>query len=417
MARYYQKIDGSLVDVETLCEPANYNGNAEGFGNVATSSFTPKFKGAGPFQKAGTNTTNITLSDYKVDGTPISVVKKGHYPLFPSALYDFEEGYCLWHSRAGGTEFTLTRESNKLTIGDVTLTSFRSGVVPSEIIIFAVGAGGGGGGKGYSYDGKDLVQVPGGGGGGGGMVIGRVNIEENPVLKLYVGKAGQCGTDGNSDDESRGSQGYPYYTNTEDTFNHGCNTEVRTGDGTLILRAYAGEGGMGASIMDSEAGISEFAGRSGSGGKGYVNPDYFPRIDDTNYIPYAIAQGGKGSSAKTVSLRNTDMYANNQTDPTIAQTLKFLPAEGTGADEVEVSVSTAYPWDAFGGIKSNNKADHEHNFAAANSYFYSGGCSLYPGTYKTSADSSVTYTSSIGGGGQAGSRAGNGAPGLILICY
>jgi hypothetical protein len=114
--------------------------------------FSEKFTGESSLQKAGTNTTNVELTGFKIDGTTCSVVKKGYMPTMNLFHYIFSSGF-----------YTLSRTDAALTIGSTTFTpdKFRDGVVPHEIIVLAVGGGGGHGG----YSGR------GGAAGGAGVAV------------------------------------------------------------------------------------------------------------------------------------------------------------------------------------------------------------------------------------------------------
>jgi hypothetical protein len=83
--KYYQRIDSVDYDLTTLCEPKVHDA-APGFGT--------NFTGEGEFQKAGTDTVNVTLDGYTVDGSPVTTVKNGYYPSFTASTGGVKS--CLW---------------------------------------------------------------------------------------------------------------------------------------------------------------------------------------------------------------------------------------------------------------------------------------------------------------------------------
>lgn len=148
MARKFkQKIKDIYHDLDDLCEKSCYE---------AAPLSTTCAKSTVTFQKAGSDTTNITLDGYKVldNGSYISctAVKKGFFPTT-------ESNFC--NITVAGT-YNITRTETGLTIGSTTFgtSSFRNGVIPSEIIILLVGGGGGAGGNGYyQYEKKKYAPV------------------------------------------------------------------------------------------------------------------------------------------------------------------------------------------------------------------------------------------------------------------
>ena len=193
-----QGTNSNYVDLTNICELQVHDA-VPGFG--ATEATGINFVGES-FQKAGTDTQNIILSGYNVNGSSATFVKKGCYPTCSKSI---------WSSTTPGS-YQISRTDTSLTIGSSTFysTDFRCNSIPHELIILTVGAGGGGGGNGYFSPGKDksgYVKVSGGAGGGGAQVIGRLKISNDYTYYVAVGAGGATGSDGSSGAKSTGATG------------------------------------------------------------------------------------------------------------------------------------------------------------------------------------------------------------------
>ena len=332
--KYYH--EGS--DITTLCEP-QYHTAADGFGTADSSLF----KGEGPFQKAGSDTTNITLDRYKVDGTAVTTVKKGYYPVILGNCASSSK-VKVWSSYTPGT-YTIKRTDAALTIGSTSIpaSSFRNGTVPYEVIVFLVGGGGSGGGCGYNK--KQKLWIPGGAGGGGGLAVARVTL--GTTNSLTIGSYGTDGDDGASGKDSNGGAG-----------GSGGTTSFSV-DGTIVVKATGGGGGGGG---DSEGA----SGEGGTGGSGSAS--------GTAVRNSAVAIGGAGSSwADDGSVANGGL-------------LRFLPYSGTGASYVTVS-----------SLKDDGKTNYAYE---DNEYWFPGGNSFGHGAYAD--ERRDLYGAEYGGGGGIG---------------
>ena len=103
---------------------------------------TNSFKGES-FNQAGTDTTNITFPDFKVNGTAVSGIKKGYFPT---------KEQCFLSITTPGTH-KIVRSNSEITVtyangttATIAASSFRDGAVPFVILGVAVGGGGGGAG-------------------------------------------------------------------------------------------------------------------------------------------------------------------------------------------------------------------------------------------------------------------------------
>jgi hypothetical protein len=305
--KYYQRIDGIDYDVATLCEPKVHD---------AASGFGTEFTGEGEFQKAGTDTENITLEGYTVNGTSITTVKNGYCPSFSKLV---------WSCNTAGS-YSLVRSDTELKIttgiegtGDVLASfnpsDFRGGVIPNEFIFFLVGGGGGGGGCGYFSPGKDrdgFVKVPGGAGGGGGYAVGRIRLTGSTKVSMFVGKGGAAGTDGTSGQKSDGSG-----LNNSGSFNSGGNSIIFDPSGYYGIWASNGNGGTGGGYdPDNEDGA--VPGDGGYAGRGAFGDGKGTASGYKCFINVQFGSGGRGN-----------YYGSH--DNTKAEGLTYTPTSGTGA--------------------------------------------------------------------------------------
>lgn len=356
------------ADVSVICEPKRHNA-APGFGTATNSPF----KGEGPFQKAGTDTENVTLSGYKVNGTAVSAVEKGYCPTFNKCLYT--------KSTAGSVK--LTRTDAKLSIGASTFKpkDFSCGIIPNELIFVIVGGGGGGGGGGYfltSGNAKDKKYAlsPGGAGGGGGVVVARINIKTNSDLTLTVGAGGAAGTHGSSGTNSRGTEG---------------GSGGRSSVGSVAI-ATGAEGGMWGNQTCDEEGLP------GAGGGGGSMSKDSTILGGASTIPSRAAamRGGTGNS-----------YGSHTRTSTTG--LSFTSTNGTGATATQIC--RALENDDTGGQIGNSDDPSDLR--------YNGGCSHGSGDYW--GNSGISTTNSVvgkaGGGGCAGKQTSAGHAGLIKVYY
>jgi hypothetical protein len=343
--KYKQRINSVDCDLTSLCEPKVHDA-APGFGT--------KFTGEGSFQKAGTDTKNITLDGYTVDGTKVTAVKKGYYPTFKKKLW--------YSSTPNANGYALTRTDSSLTIGSSTFktSDFRDGVIPHELIVLLVGAGGGGGGIGRFSPGKDkdgFYAIVGGAGGGGAICVGRIRLYDGFTYYITVGSGGTAGTNKDEAADATGGTGGTggscsvYHTKAAIAAN-------------CILSAGGGTGGTGGAPKgDSDC----TPGTGGAGGSGSIK-------STIHNINGQCVSGGGGN------------YFNNHNRTAVAA-LTYTPTPGTGA-----------PAQTYGGINSDgssyNKSDKSN---AANNYF-SGGCS-YEAGYRLASNSIIS--GGVGGGGGA----------------
>jgi hypothetical protein len=377
--KYYQTINGTNYDVATLCEPKVYEA-APGFGT--------KFTGEGEFQKASTDTENITLNGYTVAGTPITTVKNGYFPLFRDSSLIWEKDF----GSSSSSDTKLIRTDASLSIGSATFTpsDFRNGKIPSELIFVVVGAGGGGGGSGSYSPGKDkggYAAIPGGGGGGGGIAIVRMNVREftksNPLL-LYVGYENLGGGDSmdlnSSGAGGKGANGWSSYLRGNKK------TSGNITSYTYYVSAGGGKGGT-AGAPSGDNGYK--AGTAGAGGTATV-------YDSSLIINKIVCNGGAGNQSG--SLYNTTRSS------------------------LSVKLISSVPETTLGSITNNGTSWNQDTQTDS---AYSGGCSLgRGGCLDVSQASTTTYDGQIrptlGGGGSAGTykwMVSGGADGYIAIYY
>ena len=344
--------------------------------------FSGKFKSETSLQKAGTNTTNVELTGFKIDGTTCSVVKKGYMPTMNLFHYITSSGF-----------YTISRTDAALTIGSTTFTpdKFRDGVVPHEIIVLAVGGGGGGGGNGYYEVEKDTFKkIPGGAGSGGGKVVGRLNFDKYSTFEMHVGAGGSAGSDGASDKNSGGWNG-----------NSGGDTYV---------------------IVDG-SNYYTFLGKGGGGGEGGVgNCTEWSSVragaDGNDYGGWGAASENYGG---TYSVNSHGGYGNINSNTSRSGTtaLNYTTTEGTGAPEnEEVAACLAY---SNNGSNGNNVTCNVANLPNGGSEFYllCGGCSRGYGGRWSKNGNAYTYNAPTngGGGGATSSGAKAGAGGLLFFFY
>lgn len=382
--KYYQKVDGVKTDLVELCEPQYSNHTAApGFGTTNSSVF----KGEGPFQKAGTNTTNVTI-DYKVNGTAVSTVKAGHYPQ-PRANC----GSSLKMFNTPG-EYTIVRTDDQLLIDGYSYTPsrFRCNVIPRELIICLVGAGGGAGGDAWYYsmtDGKN-GRVPGGAGGGGGIIIARVDLTKcnSNTFFISVGAGGGPGTAGNKCPSSSVASNYSKGT----TGTRGGATMFSVGN-DMVFRATGGAGGKG-----STGGPNNYScGAGGSGGTGMIIGSASNR---SAVLQSASATGGTGCSF-------------GATGSSGISAVSFNPYSGTGSSAVQISSAKNYGsyCEEFQLLVNPDTQD----------FYYSGGSSFGNGAYYDASDR-LCNPAGVGGGGGSGNNlsdtgCNSGANGVAYIFY
>lgn len=354
--KYYQRINSVDYDLTTLCEPKVHDA-APGFGT--------EFEGE-TFQKAGTDTENITLDGYTVDGSAITTVKNGRYPSFSKTI---------WFCGTAGI-YELKRTDSILTIGSSTFypSDFRGGVIPSEFIVLVVGAGAGGGGCGYFSPKKDksgFSKIAGGAGGGGGAAIGRIKLTGDTKATIFVGSGGKAGTSGSSSSRSSGGTG-----------GEGDSSVIYGPDGNAGLYGTRSYGGTGGKPSGDDAAT---AGTGGVGGHGELNSDN----NNKYFVNVQFGKGGKGN------------YYRSHTN-TACEALEYLPTSNTGATSKLIIT------------KKTNNASTENKDDGVNSY-YSGGCSYGFGKFFTS--SSTIGNGGAGGGGVAGTIVSAGNAGYVEIWY
>lgn len=337
---------------------------------------TNHFKGES-FNQAGTNTTNVSFPDFKVNGTAISGIKKGYFPTKEN---------CFLSITTPGLH-NLTRSDSAITIKyasgtttTINASSFRDGVVPSVILGVCVGGGGGGGGGAWEEYEKDKWRhYCGGAGGGGSVSVARFTITNNVTYTLCVGAGGGYGVEGASevDDGSNGTTG-----------GMGNVSAIWASDSTNQCTAGGGRGGERARGKKGEA-IG-----NGGGGDGGTAVDFSSTLSSMT--------GGKGNS-----------YSSHSS--TATNGLSCTPTSGTGAGSWTVTSS-----------KSNNGTMENANDVTNNLLsFFSGGCSYDYGSYYSmtlddaanSATLDWTYKSVGGGGGVAGILVSNGANGGVYLYY
>ena len=378
MGKYSRNVSGNKIEFDTSFERKVYDG----------CEWQNYFKGesdangtAIEYQKAGTNTTNVTIPEYQVNGTAIQAVAKGCLPT-PEVF---------WSTNTPGT-YTLTRERSSLVVGETTFgnTQFRGKATPKEVLIVVVGGGGGGGGNGNMKESKNSYwEVVGGAGGGGGVAVIRVDLTacENGV-RLTVGSGGSKGTHGATGENiSSGTAG----GNGEASTVYRIASLAETSGNVLLAQANGGAGGTGGVGGDKTL----TAGTGGNGGTANAVINAGPVLGGQ-----AIA-GGKG---------------NHQGDHnrTSCKALQFTPTLGTGA-----------PQCTFVEAKNNDGSSDAYakNYDSSRSYdsYFSGGCSLGFGMYPYKDGDNVLATGGPGGGGMGGgiytTNAGDGCNGYIAVCY
>lgn len=356
--KYYQKVSSAYQDIYDLCELQAYT--AAPF----SSSFTGETYA---FQKAGSNTSNVTLNNYIIGDTACTAVKKGRMPT-PTLLGSFT---------VPGS-YTLTRSNSGITVTGpnsysqtISASQFRSLTVPKEIIVRCVGGGGGGGGNGWWSPGKDkggFVRICGGAGGGGGIAVGRVVLSNN-TYNFAVGAGGGVGSDGSASDNSLGATGGT----------GGTSSFVSSALQAWYISASGGSGGGGGDGRgSSEDSIS--AGTGGSGGSASINVTY----------------GGTRSGSAGNQLQNHQRSA--------ISALTFTTTAGTGAPANSVFVTA----------KNNNGSPYNYDDLDGNGSYFSGGCSLGYGVYPVSGNEA---RAGVGGGGGGGSLKTDGMPGGVYLYY
>ncbi len=333
MAGKYNRLLDAGTDYETvediveLFEPQVHTA-ASGFGTADGSLF----KGEGPFQQAGTNTVNSTLDDYKVNSEPFTAVKRGCYP-YLNATGTSNKGKpanCFHKITSYGT-YTISRSNSTLKIGSSTFSAsdFSCGEIPSQIIVFLVGAGAGGGGRGmYVKDKDESWWVAGGTGGRGGLAVARIDLTAASFddIQVTVGQGLAAGSDGSSDELSAGYigkgnnrarpdtiEGLPEFEKIAVDAHYGNGTSSGYSSITIpysagytgALYAYPGEGGHGGNYDGNQA-----VGCAGTGGTGKLS-------NSTGFLAYAVGTAG-------------------------ATSLAFNPYSGTGSSSVTITVGSSY---------------------------------------------------------------------------
>lgn len=304
------------------------------------------------YNQAGTNTTNLTMNDYYVDGNRIQGVKIG---CLPTKQYKFAEfttsnDYYFVRTDAGIT-FTL---SNGSTVATITKDQFRDGVTPHEVLVVLCGGGGGGGGCGsYCNDKDDFTLKSGGAGGGGGVAATRLKLTTNQKYRVTVGPGGSVGSNNTT------SEGSDSTTGTAGS-NGGFSNLVQDGQSNALLLCYGGRGGT--------AGGASGIGVGGNGGT----------VLDTSRVNsnYVSQTGGRG---------NHYNYHNNSG----IAALTFTPTTGTGVGALTMNNA------------KNNNGNSDNKSTDNGSGYFSGGCSMGYGAYPNSAKTGY-YSASQGGGGMSG---------------
>lgn len=356
--------------------------------------FSSSFTGETDLQKAGTNTTNVTLTGYQINGTTCTAVAIGHMPKITNSPF--------WSTSTPGT-YTLTRTNSQLKIGSSTYSpsDFRDGVIPKSVVIFVVGGGGGGGGNGYFEQSKGVyARTCSGAGGGGGYAAVRVDISANSTWTIKVGQGGAAGSDGSATANSSGAtggEGYDSYAKAS-----GVSTSTAIGGG-----GFGGKPGNGSSGSSS-------VGAGGNGGTGSVN----------NGAIGAKGNGGGGNQ-----------YGNHGRSQ--CTTMSFTPTAGTGDSGATLVSAKAnnltgktYSEDWYlGGRWITVTATYPENLddANGNGSYFSGGCSLGYGAYPYVSDVWLENGSPVigfsmgggsnGGGGGGGSLKSAGSAGYAAVYY
>lgn len=410
-----QKEDGGGSGGTIYVDPATGKYNVSGTNILRLAArkaydaapFSGKYTGEEEIQKAGTNTTNVTLTGYKIDGTTCTAVKAGCMP-------DRHYGKCFWSSSSAG-RWELNRSSTTLTIKNTSSNTtttyypadFRDGVIPEDIVVEVFGGGGGGGGNGYFEASKgEFFRTCGGAGGGGGCAIVRINLVTNTKWIIVVGGKGTVGGDGTPDTASEGHKGG----------DGGTSSLTANGYNTSTALGYGGIGGAGGGIgSDGKHGEP---GAGGAGGTGKIN---------------------FGATGSTMSGGAGNWYSNHNASGCAG--MAFLGTEGTGEKSKTVVTS-----------KNNNKTDLEKygvinppagsnlpplqlrviydqnvNDPDGDNSYFSGGCSdgrganPEPAYYVQTPNGPVVIMQMnsplYGGGGGGGSLSCDGAAGWAALYY
>ena len=366
--KYYS----NSVDKVSQCEPKRFS----------AATFSSYFKGDTELQQAGTNTTNITLDGYAINGTTCKAVEKGRCPSAQTRIW----------SRSSPGSYSWSRTDSALVIGDATFTAndFHCKIIPKEIVIMVVGGGGGGGGIPMSSSNLGC----GGGGGGGGIAIGRIDISTHTTGTIKIGAGGTKGKSAATESNRYGTSGEA--------------STVTVGSTTILTANGGGRGGVGK---------GDNHGSGGSGGSASADPDYC--------ITSATMTGGTGNS-------NGNHASGNTSGLTFAATAGTEDYARTVADSQtmnKTNVKKIVPTDL-----STVVAEITYNYNQDSSRF-SGGGSYGSGAYSTpthyKSSSSITVplpayvqwgiqAAENGGGGCSGvssSYLSNGASGFAAIYY
>lgn len=372
--KYFQNVDGVMKDFYDLCETKVY---------TAAPWCSNRFTGDTERQKAGQNTTNVTMPNYIADGSAITAVKKGYFPTYVNTDSAF-------HTITSSGQYTLERTDSALKIGSTSFTAsdFRCNAIPHEIIILIAGGGGGGGGNGYWEIGKTdtFNRICGGAGGGGGVAVAKISLDTYPKLYITVGAGGGVGTTGSTTSNSNGGTG-----GTGGKSSVAYNAPPSPGfvgpvQNTDILTANGGIGG---------------GGGQGSGGEGNVTPG---------------TGGSGGSASKSSSLLGSSAtggsgnYYNNHNRTGISST-SFAP-HGTDTGCSTITWSPAH--------NDNNGNTLNVSDSEGNGSYFSGGCSYLCGAYPIGIGGNTIYFAVPnygGGGGGGGSTASVGGAGLAIFFY
>lgn len=363
--------------------------------------FSSKYTGEEEIQKAdtNTNTTYVTLTGYKVNGTTCTAVASGHMPKITSSPF--------WSSDTAGT-YVITRTNTSLTIGSSVFypDDFRDNVIPKTIVVFVVGGGGGGGGNGYFKHSKGVYyRTCSGAGGGGGYAAVRINIENDPRWTIKIGSGGSVGNNGASDANSKGAKGGDGTSSTI--------TVTPAGDSTNYVSTGIGRGGVGGNPGDGSSGSSS-VGSGGAGGGGTVNNG-------------AIGATGSGGGGNYYGHHNESR----------CQEMTFTPTSGTGDPGATLVSSKANnltdkEYDEYwtiGGKRYHVVTTYDENLddPEGDGSYFSGGCSSGYGAYPYVADVWIEEGSIVvgfdmggvtnGGGGGGGSLKSAGASGYAAVYY
>jgi hypothetical protein len=360
--KYYQKIGDKLIDVCDLCA----------LKKDGTSDFSTHFKGEQDFQQAGTDTTNITLTDFKVNGTPCTTVQRGYMPA-NGWIWSLTTPRTYRVSRSDEALTITTGRYYDTTIATLKAERFRDNIVPYELVILIAGGGGGGGGYGYiKYAKNDFrATCPGGAGGGGGIFVCRVRLTEGDFL-VKVGSGGKAGSDGVSNESSAGHNGGDGESSFIQLYHNSS------------VKAYAnsGSGGYGGNYGDSGT-----PGAGGNGGGGGIIRDNYGDF----FITSKVCNGSKGNQF--------DNFNNAG-----AVNLTFAPTQGTGGAGYTFVNQVALTGNAYNTYKSDT------TFGS----IFSGGNSYGNGAYTILSGMGGDVPAGYGGGGQ---NSGDGGNGIAIFYY